>query len=91
MDKTRDKDLEEITQAIKEARTQGERDYLEKIAYRIINTSAPIRSLREDLVSAVRVGDTRSVSRITAHINKIRQDETYGKSWGNDKGNKHVN
>lgn len=88
MDAGRKFDLEEITRAIKRARTINEREYYERIGHRLINESAPIRSLREELIRCMRANDIPKIRRIQQHIQYIRANETNGASWGNDKGNK---
>lgn len=89
-DWTRKFDLEELASARRNANSQAEREHYERIADRIIRESAPIKSLREKLMLAVRANDVRAVKRIEAHIHAIRLDETNGKSWGNNKGNRKV-
>lgn len=86
MDYTRRYDLEILADGINKARTQKERERFQKMAYKMINVSAPIRSLREELVGAIRVGDARAVRRISQHINNVKQRETNYKSWGNVRG-----
>lgn len=88
MDSGRKFDLEEVATAIKNARTQSEREHYEHLGYRLINETTTIRSLRDELVKAMRANDIRKVARITQHIQYIRAEETNGVSWGNDKGNK---
>lgn len=91
MDHTRKYDLEQLSEAIKEAKSRAEVAYYEKLAWRIMGESEPIRALRHDLMMAMRAGDLRAVKKIELHIQHIRQNETYGKSWGNNRGNKNVN
>jgi hypothetical protein len=88
MDYGRKMDLEELALAIDRASSVGEREHLERLAYRITHESAPIQSLRERLLLAFRARDMGTVKRIQAHIHAIKMEETYGKSWGSDKGNK---
>ena len=90
MDYGRQNDLEELANAIDGARSTQEREYYEKLVYRIMQESAPIRSLREELIKAFRARDMNRVKRIQEHIQKVRMDETYGKSWGNNKGEKKL-
>lgn len=91
LDYGRLQDLEDLTKAIKEAQTQGERDHLKKIMERILSQSVSVTSLRNDLIKATKAGDDRTVKRLTDHIQRVRQEETAGHSWGSDKGNKKTN
>jgi hypothetical protein len=86
MDWTREPDLELLAEAMQTARTVRERERYEKMAYKMIHASAPIKSLREDLVQAVKHGDVPRIKRIQHHINVIRHQETNGQSFGNVKG-----
>lgn len=87
MDYTRKHDLEELSKALDNAKSRAEKEYYEKMVWRLVGESMPIRSLREDLLKAVRAGDRRAVDRITLHIQRIRLEETNGHSWGNNRGN----
>ena len=91
MDAGRKFDLEEIAQGIKNARSQSERAHYERLGYRIINESAPLRSLRGELIQCMRSNDVPKIRRIQQHIQYIRAEETGGASWGNDKGNRRLN
>lgn len=92
LDYGRQQDLEELAKAIKTARSNSEREHFERIAYRLLNESPAIRYLREELIKATRSGaDNYDIQKIIRRIWVVRQDETYGKSWGNSKGNKMVN
>lgn len=91
IDYGRQKDLEELTEAMQNARTTGERTHYEKIAYRILNESPKIRYLREQLIQSTRAGDNNSSKKILLKIQYARQQETNGASWGNNKGNRYVN
>lgn len=79
MDYGRQQDYLELTKALKNAGSRQEQEKLEKIMYRIVNESAPIKSLRDTLIKAMRAHDLPTVKRVQQHINKIRQDETYGR------------
>jgi hypothetical protein len=46
---------------------------------RIMRTSVPINALREDLLKATAAGDRVAVKKIIMHIQRIRQDEIYGR------------
>lgn len=90
LDYGRTKDLEMLAEGIKQARTLGEKQYLEKIAYRIMNESTTIKSLRQDLIRAFKVRDMSKVKRLQDQMNKVRLDETNGASWGQQKGERKV-
>lgn len=90
LDHGRKFDLEELAGAIDKAKTVQEREHYERIAYRICNESAPIQSLRSELLRAFRARDIYRVKAIENHIHKIRMDETYGKSWGQNKGERQI-
>lgn len=86
VDYTRRYDLDMLAEAMRNARSSAERTHYEKIMWKIMGESEPISALREDLVEAVRVGDTRRMHYIRDHIHKVRMDETGGGSWGNVRG-----
>lgn len=90
VDQTRTHDLDDLAQAMKKASSSGERQHLERIMYSILNTSVPVQSLRLDLVRAIRSGDINRVRYIQNHIHNIRMNETNGRSYGNQKGEKNV-
>lgn len=79
MDQSRLKDLEILTTERKKANTEWDRRDIDRTIERIMRESVPLRSLREDLVKATRAGDRVAVKKIVMHINRVRQDETYGK------------
>ena len=91
LDFGRKNDLEMLAEAMKNARSTSEKEHYEKIAHRIVTESTEIGVLRADLIQAVRASDKRAIRMIEARIQKIRQDETYGKSWGNNKGEGTIN
>lgn len=91
IDYGRQNDIQELAQAISEAKTQGEREYYEKIAHKILNESDRIKHLREQLIKASRANDRRTIEKICNRIQYVRMDETYGKSWGSNKGNRYAN
>lgn len=91
LDYGRKMDLEELSRAMQKANSVSEREHYEKIMWRIMGESQPIRSLRNELIKAMRAGDIRKIKRIEKHIHYIRSEETYGKSWGSNKGNRNVN
>jgi len=90
LDYGRKMDLEELDKAIEGARSIGEREYYQKIAYQIMSESAPIQSLRTELIKAFRGRDIERVKRIQEHIQRIKLEESYGHSWGNNKGNRRL-
>ena len=79
IDYGRTKDLELLTREYAKAKYRHDREDIEKALKRIMHTSLPITMLREDLLRATRANDRSSVKRIIMHIQKVRQDETYGK------------
>jgi uncharacterized coiled-coil DUF342 family protein len=82
MDRTRKYDLEQLSEMLKDPRTSPRaRREIEETMHKIINTSAPIRSLREELVNATRGGDVLRIRKIQQHIQAIRMDETNGKEF----------
>lgn len=85
LDYGRKMDLSDIAKAIDGARTVQEKERYEQLAYRITRESAPIQSLRDAMLKAFRVRDMGTVRRIEEHIQHVRRQETYGKSWGNNK------
>lgn len=91
MDQSRKFDLEEVAQAIENARSNAEREYYEKIIYKITGTSDAVFYWRNELIKAIRSEDKRRKTYCIEKIQRIRQDETYGKSWGSDRGNKYAN
>jgi hypothetical protein len=81
LDYGRTKDLEILTKEYENARYRHDREDIEKAMKRIMQTSLPIAMLREDLLRAMKAKDRVSVKKIIMHINKVRQDETYGKEF----------
>lgn len=79
LDYGRTKDLELLTKEYAKARYKHDRQSIEEAMIRIMRTSLPIAMLREDLLRATRAGDRVAVKKIIMHIQKVRQDETYGK------------
>lgn len=79
LDYGRIKDLELLTKEYEKTSFKHDRDDIERSIRRIMNVSPEIAKLREDLVLATRARDRKSISKIVMKINKIRQDETYGK------------
>lgn len=79
LDYGRTKDLELLTQEYAKARYRHDKEDIEEAMKRIMRTSIPIAMLREDLLKATRAGDRVAVNKIIMHINKVRQDETYGR------------
>lgn len=90
LDYGRKMDLEELTKAMANAQTISEKEYYEKIAHSIVNESTEIRSLREELIGAMRAKDFSRVKRIREHIQYVKLNETRGTSWGNLRGNKQT-
>lgn len=88
MDQGRKFDLQELAQAIDKAKSVREKEHYQAIAYRIATESAPIQSLRDELIRAFRARDMTKVKKIQEHIQYIKMGETYGKSWGSMKGNR---
>jgi len=84
IDRGREIDLEELSKAMKSARTQGEREYLERIMYRIINQSTTVTSLRTELINATRAKDLNRIRKIQLHLQYVRLEETRGASWGSN-------
>lgn len=89
-DYSRRVDLIELTQAIRNARSHAEKEALEKVMHRIVNESTQVRSLRNELLDAIRHNDRGKVKRVQAHLHSIRLNETAGTSWGNDKGERKI-
>jgi hypothetical protein len=88
MDQGREYDLIELSKAMDNARTVGEREHYERIAYKIMNESTKVQSLREKLIKSFRARDMTSFRAAQEEIQYWKQQETYGKSWGNNKGNR---
>lgn len=91
IDYSRKKDLEDIANAIKKAKSHFERRHYEKIMHRIIGESENVRYWREELIKAIDSGADHRKFYCIDRIQRIKQEETNGKSWGSDKGNKYVN
>lgn len=91
IDTGRQYDLEDLDKLIKESKTVGEKERYEKQAYKIMNQSTTITSLRNEMIQAFRARDMGKVRRIRLHIQAARLDETRGTSWGNDKAERAIN
>jgi len=91
IDYGRKMDLEELADAMKDAKSTSEREHYERIAYRILSESPEIKYWRQKLIMASRHNDLKAIDKIVQRMQNIRQHETYGKSWGNQKGNESVN
>ena len=79
-DRTRKFDLEYLSKELRRGGlTSWEKKEIERTIHKIINTSAPIQSLREELTLAARGGDVDRIRKIQAHIHRIRQEETNGR------------
>lgn len=82
MDRTRKFDLEELSKMLQEPwRSRQNKREIEETIDKLVNTSAPIRSLREELMRASRGGDIDRVKKIQAHIHAVRQEETNGREF----------
>lgn len=82
MDESRHYDLEELSQMLNDPhRSKQAKREIEETMYKIVHTSAPIRSLREELIKATRGGDVPRIRKIQAHIHAIRQEETNGREF----------
>ena len=80
MDRTRKFDLEYLSKELQRGGlTSRERREIEETMYKIINTSAPLQSLREELINAARGGDVDRLRKVQAHIHRVRQEETNGR------------
>jgi hypothetical protein len=88
IDYGRKKDLEELAEAMKNAKSTADYEHYEKIAYRILNESDQIKRLREQLIKAMRAGDNEGVEDLTRFIQHIRMRETNGHSWGANRQNR---
>jgi len=90
-DAMRKRDLEELAEGVEHARTQGERDYYKRIMFGILNETEDILYWREELLRAVRVNEKERKNYCIEKIQRIKQDQTAGKTWGSNKGNRYVN
>lgn len=88
---TRKFDLEEIAEAIKNARSTGEREYYQRLLHKLLSESEDVKYWRENLVRAIRANDRRAIHKINLIIQDLRLRETNGRSWGNNQGNRMVN
>lgn len=52
---------------------------IESAMQRILRESVPIKGLRERLILQVKARDRVGAKKTIMHINKIKQDETYGR------------
>lgn len=78
-DRTRKFDLEYLAEQRKKARTAREIEEIDRTIYKLVRTSAPIQSLREELMKAARGGDVLRMRKIQEHIHRVRQEETNGR------------
>ena len=78
----RQHDLLFLTNSLKEARDGREKEKIEKIMYKVVNESISVRSLRNELIGAMRAGDRNKVRKLQMHIQYIRKNETNGTEWG---------
>ena len=90
IDYGRQTDLEDLAEGIKNARNVAEREYLEKIMYRIVNQSTEVSSLRNELIGAMRIKDVNKIKRIQLHLQALKLEETRGASWGQNKAEKRI-
>lgn len=82
MDYGRKNDLEDLAKLLQRGDLSTRaRAEIEETMHKIANQSAPITSLRERLIRATRAGDVGEIRKIQHHIQKVRQDETYGREW----------
>ena len=82
IDRTRKFDLEELSKMLKESwRSRQNIREIEETIYKLAHTSAPIQSLREELVRATKGGDIDRIRKRQAHIHAIRQGETNGREF----------
>lgn len=88
MDYGRKLDLLDLAKAKENAKTVTDKERLDKLAYRIAHESAPIQSLRDELIRSFRAKDYNKMKRVQEHIHNVRLNETYGKSWGSNRGEK---
>ncbi len=88
LDYGRKLDLEELTIALRDAKSSSAREYYKRLINKIVNESTNIRSLRDNLIKAMRSNDINLVRRFEAQIQYARLAETKGQSWGNQKKEK---
>jgi hypothetical protein len=82
MDRTRKFDLEQLSEMLNDPRTSPRvRREIEETIHKLVNTSAPIQSLREELINATRGGDVPRIRKIQEHIHAIRMQETNGREF----------
>ena len=91
MDRSREFDLDELSEALQNAKSPGEREYYERIIYRILNESDDIKYWREQLLRATRVKDKRRIQYVIREIHMTRLSETSGASWGSNKLERTIN
>ena len=91
MDYGRKFDLEELAEAIKGAKSNAEREYYERIAFRVIGESEDVRYWREELMKAIRADETDRKLYCIAKIQRIKLDQSGGKAWGDNRGNRLLN
>ena len=78
LDASRQFDLEELNKARLNAPNSFWRDHYEKKMHKIVNESGNLSGLRNDLISAVRSNDQRSIHRIQQKIMYLRNSQTNG-------------
>lgn len=76
---TRKYDLQILYDGLKSAKYQHDRWEIEQTIDKISREGGYIRSEREDLVKAFRVGDKRAIRRAQENINRYMQNKTYGR------------
>lgn len=80
-DKTRDADLRELYEARENAST-ADRERLDEIRHKIINTDDDIVEARQNLVKAVRGSDAKQVRRISEEIKVMGYKKGTDKNGG---------
>lgn len=90
IDQGRNSDLEELSRGMKNAKSVAERQHYQKLAFRLVNESTKVTSLRRDMIAAFRASDTNKVKRIQMQIQHARLEETSGASWGSNRGQRKI-
>lgn len=93
IDYSRKFDLEELSEAIEKSRTAGERDYYKRIMYSILKDSEneDLFYWRNELMKAINTNSKERKLYCIRQIQYIKQNESGGKFWGSNKGNRNVN
>jgi hypothetical protein len=81
-------DVVELQKARKGAKTVMEMEMYDLLIHKIKKETEQVSALRQKLILATRAKDYSTVKKVQHLIQMVKMSATYGKSWGNQKGNK---